>query len=87
MTKGERELRNWLKTVAPENYREWNKLVLRMRKSVVEECANVVEESFGEDDAGSHPIADVIRVMMGTKPVPHDSFIEHPADSEIPSGS
>ena len=86
MVKGERELRDWIISVAPERYRECNKFVLRMRRGIVEECAKVVEESFGEGESG-HPIADVIRIMMGTRPVPHDSFIEHPADSEIPSGS
>jgi len=35
-----------------------------MRKSVVEECAKVVEEGFGDADTGRHPVADVIRRMM-----------------------
>ena len=64
MTKEERELRNWLKVVAPVKYKEWNRLLLRMRKSIVEECAKVVEEGFGDADTGRHPVADVIRKMM-----------------------
>ena len=64
MTKDERELRSWLITMVPRKYKEWNKLVLRMRKSLVEECAKVVEESFGDADTGCHPAADVIRIMM-----------------------
>ena len=84
MIKAERELRDWIKLVAPERYRECNKFVFRMRKAIVEECALVVEESIGEEDTGSHPIADIIRVMMGNRSVPSPSFIDHPADSEIP---
>ena len=64
MTKDERELRNWLKVAAPDKFKEWNRLVLRMRKAVVEECARVVEEGFGDADTGRHPIADVIRRVM-----------------------
>ena len=64
MTREERELRIWLKAVVPWKYNEYNKLLLRMRKSVVEECAKVVEEGFGDADTGRHPVADVIRRMM-----------------------
>jgi len=64
MTKDERNLRSWLKTEAPQKYKEWNKLVLRTRKSIVEECAKVVEETFGDANTGCHPAADVIRRMM-----------------------